>query len=147
VSPLDLAKSPPRTAACDDGGMIYLGRTIDKVRATLPGGNPGPFLVGSDQVTSTMSLYLFHVLKTTEEEFRSVVRDAATEDDVIAWVHGKAPPEKRARWNAWISSFRIRDLPEENKPFFDRSNPSTQTLSRDTLVIEALDYEDASSRI
>ncbi len=90
-----------------------------------------------------MSLYLFHVLKTTEGEFRNVVRDAAAEDDVIAWVRARATPEKIARWNAWIGAYRIQDLPEENKPFFERSNPSTRDLARDTLVIDALDYEDS----
>lgn len=145
MTPLDLTKAPPRKAVCDDGGMIYLGRTIDKVRATLPGGNPGEFIIGSPEVTSTMSLYLFHVLKTTEDEFRDVVRNAASEDEVVTWVHGKASPEKRARWNAWISGFRIADLAEENKPFFDRTNPSTNALPRDTVLIEALDYEDTAA--
>lgn len=143
MTPLDLTKTPPRKAVCDDGGMIYLGRTIDKVRATLPGGNPGEFIVGSPEATSTLSLYLLRVLKSTEDEFREVVRNAATEADVVAWVDARTTPEKRARWNEWIAGFRIRDLPEENKPFFDRSNPSTKALSREMLVVDALDYEDA----
>lgn len=142
MSPLDLTKEPPRTAVCDDGGIVYLGRTIDKVRATLPGGNAGAFIVGTPEASSTLSLYLFRVLKTTESEFREVVRNAASEADVVAWVRARMSPEKVERWNAWIGTFRIQDLPEENKPFFDRSNPSTRTLPRDTLVIDALDYED-----
>lgn len=92
-----------------------------------------------------MSLYLYRVLKTNENEFRDVVRDAVTEDDVVAWVHARATPEKIARWNAWIGSFRIADLPEENKPFFDSTNPATRGLSRETLVIDALDHEDEAA--
>jgi hypothetical protein len=146
MTPLDLTKTPPRKAACADGGMIYLGRTIDKVRASLPGGNPGPFIVGSDEVPTTMSLYLFRVLKTDEEEFRDVVGRAASEDDVVAWVRSKATPEKIARWNAWIDGFRIKDLPPENVDFFLRSNATARGLPSDTLVIDALDYEDSADR-
>jgi hypothetical protein len=125
--------------------MIYLGRTIDKVRASLPGGNLGSFIVGSDEVPTTMSLYLLRVLKTTEEEFREVVTHAESEDDVVAWVRAKAAPEKIARWNAWIGGYRVADLPPENVDFFFRSNATARGLSTETRVIDALDYEDSAT--
>ncbi len=92
-----------------------------------------------------MSTHLLHVLKTTEEEFREVVRSAASEDDVFAWVRSRATPEKIARWNAWIDGFRLKDLPAENVAFFDLSNPATRDLSRDARVIDALDLEDEAT--
>lgn len=142
MSPLDLTKIKPRKATCDDHGIVYLGRTIDKVRASLPNGDIGVYLIGSNAVSTTMSRYLFHVLKTTEEEFCEVVRRAESEDEVVDWVHRRAAPEKIERWNSWINGFRLMDLPADIEAFFFKSNPSTVDLPRVTRVIDALDYED-----
>jgi hypothetical protein len=41
MTPLNLTVHPPRVPRAELDGLIFLPRTIDKVRATLPGGDIG----------------------------------------------------------------------------------------------------------
>jgi Domain of unknown function (DUF5069) len=47
MEPLDLSTRPPRSGLEKLGGFYLLARTIDKIRAHLPGGNPGEYPVSA----------------------------------------------------------------------------------------------------
>ncbi len=42
---LDLTTHPPRSPNLRLGGLLMLARTIDKLRASLPGGNLGVYYI------------------------------------------------------------------------------------------------------
>jgi len=45
MEPLDLRDAPPRKARAEAGGIVFLPRSIDKVRATLDGGEIGEYKI------------------------------------------------------------------------------------------------------
>ncbi len=63
---------------------MLMPRTIDKLRAFLPGGNPGGYWIDGPIVG--ISGYLLHRLGIDERELRDAVAAAASEDEVAAWL-------------------------------------------------------------
>jgi hypothetical protein len=71
--------------------IVFLARTIDKVRAQLPGGVLGSSLVTSEEF-QTMSAALFRRLGIDEAEFRKLVGEAGDEREVVDWVLSHTTP-------------------------------------------------------
>lgn len=99
----DLREHPPRSARVMLGGIAFLARTIDKTRAKLQG-TLGPY-----KVTPGISGYLFEWLGLTEERFDAAVRAAASDEDVVRWVHAHTDQAKYAGLNEMLVNRRIRD--------------------------------------
>jgi hypothetical protein len=96
MEPLDLRLAPPREPRAELAGIIFLPRSIDKVRATLPGGHLGDYrIVG---FTQTM-LERFGI---SLEDFTAAVRRAQSDDDVAAFVVPRVSPAEIAAWNAML---------------------------------------------
>lgn len=76
----DLRVHPPRGPRAELGGLVFLPRTIDKVRAKLQG------TLGFYKVAPGISGYLFEWLGITEDDFTAAVRDAAGDDEVLTWL-------------------------------------------------------------
>jgi hypothetical protein len=100
---LDLSTKPPRAPRAELGGVIFLPRLIDKARATLPGGDPGPYVLRG---FTTMML---EQLGITEEAFVAAVAAASSDDDVLAFVNRNTTPENIAAWNTFVSARRPRN--------------------------------------
>lgn len=103
VPDFDLRKHPPRSARDQLGGIYFLARTIDKARAKLAG-TLGPY-----KITPGISGYLFEWLGITEDQFLEAVRNAKTDDDVVAWVHANTDHAKYAGLNDMLVNRRLRD--------------------------------------
>lgn len=84
MEPLDLRTKPPRSPYEELDGLLLMPRTIDKLRAQLPGGDPGQYYINGP--IKGISGYLLERLGISEAELRDAVRDATSEDDVAAWV-------------------------------------------------------------
>ena len=84
MEPLDLTLRPPRSCYAELDGLLLLPRTIDKLRAFLPGGNPGGYIINGR--IKGISGYLLERLGVTEGELREAVARAETEEDVAAWL-------------------------------------------------------------
>jgi len=69
---------------------MLMPRTIDKLRATLPGGNPGVYFINGK--IKGISGYLLERLGVAEDELREAVRDAAGEKDVARWLRERTDP-------------------------------------------------------
>jgi hypothetical protein len=103
MDPLDLSTRPPRAPHAEIGGVIFLPRSIDKARATLPGGDPGPYVLPG------FTGMMLETLGIGEAAFVSAVAAAASDDDVVAFVAAHTTPEKIAAWNAHVSQRRPRN--------------------------------------
>jgi hypothetical protein len=98
MEPLDLRTEPPRAPRAELAGIVFLPRSIDKMRATLPGGNLALYAIPG--FTEAM---LEH-LSISLGDFTEAVRRAATDDDVAAFVLARTKPEDIAAWNAFVGA-------------------------------------------
>jgi hypothetical protein len=93
---MDLTKQPPRSGRETFAGVMMAPRTTDKCRAHLQGA------LGAYIYDCGLDRRLFSFLGSNADEFAGVVRDAADDRDVEAFVRqkvaGKSPEEIEA-WN------------------------------------------------
>jgi hypothetical protein len=101
MEPLDLRTAPPRSPRAELAGIVFLPRSIDKLRATLPGGHIGDYSI--DGFTEMM----LEELGITVEAIATVVASAATDGDVAAYVTAHAKPGGIAAWNAFALNREI----------------------------------------
>jgi hypothetical protein len=115
--------------------------TIDKARARLPGGFIAGYRISAPEVT-TLSAHLLQVIGQSEDEFVRWVFEASTDEDIVDRIRTSVAPRTITEWNAWVSALRIRDCSAQGRASLYASNPKTIDLPDDTLVMDALDYED-----
>jgi len=96
MNPLDLTLGPPRAPRAALAGVVFLPRTIDKVRATLPGGAAGEYNIPG------FSQMMFDTLGIEADAFRAAVADAENDDAVAAFVNASTTPDRVATWNAFV---------------------------------------------
>jgi hypothetical protein len=96
MQPLDLTTAPPRGPREALAGIVFLPRTIDKVRATLPGGALGAYNIPG------FSEMLLEALGIDAVDFTAAVADAASDADVARFVEASTAPDRIAEWNTMI---------------------------------------------
>jgi len=131
---LDLTKRPPRSPSERLGGLLMLARTIDKLRATLPGGNIGAYQIPG------FSARLMERLGIEEAALREVVAGAKSDDDVVAWVRAHSDPSHYDEINEGLRKRRVAD--RINDADFNERYPSAKSLPLDMPLIEMLDHDD-----
>jgi hypothetical protein len=131
---LDLSVRPPRSPSERLDGLIMLGRTIDKLRATLPGGNPGPYYIRGFSAT------LLEQLGIDEETLRGVVAQAHDDGEVAAWVREHSDPSRYDGINAILQKRTIGDRIDD--PEWRERYPIASSLPREMPLVEMLDYDD-----
>jgi hypothetical protein len=99
----DLRAHPPRSPRVMLGGLYFLARTIDKTRAKLQN------TLGAYKIGPGLSVYLFEWLGITEEQFTQTVRDASSDEDVVAWLHAHCNRDTFDSINERLSVRGIRD--------------------------------------
>jgi len=98
MEPLDLRVAPPRRPRAELGGIVFLPRSIDKIRATLPGGHLGDYAIPG---ITAMMLETFDVPLA---DFTETVRLAASDEDVAAFFLARATPPVIETWNAKVTA-------------------------------------------
>lgn len=101
---LDLSKRPPRSAWEKLDGLFMLPRTIDKLRAMLPGGALGQYRIEG------FSQRLLGGIGVTQEQILEVVAGAASDDEVVAWLREHADRSKYAEINKQLSNRTYDDV-------------------------------------
>jgi hypothetical protein len=136
---LDLTKRPPRTPRELLPGLDLLmaARTVDKLRATLPGGN-----IGDYQITG-FSSSLLNALGISEAVLRRVVAEAKSDAEVAAWIAEHSNPARYAEINAKLESRTVGE--RLNDPEFLRRYPSARNLPPETSRLDHLSTDDAET--
>ena len=101
MEPLDLTKAPPRAARTTLLGAMFLPRTIDKLRAELPGGTMGPYL-NHDR---GFSAYVVRRLGLDMDDLRSIVGAARDEDDIVARLRDRIDPSSVDETNRKLDAY------------------------------------------
>ena len=114
-----------------------LARTIDKIRATLPGGNLGVYQIAG------FSERLLKALEIPEDDLRSVVALASTDDEVVAWVHKHGNPAKYEEINQSLSAPTVGE--RMDRPDFLARYPviTQKRLPPEMTLLEMLELDDA----
>lgn len=136
MEPLDLTKNPPRPPRAELDGLANLPRTIDKMRALLPGGNPGVYKIAG------FSGLMLETVGVTEDQFRDAVTQAKTDDDVVAWMRAHADTNKYAEFTNRILNRRVADIEARSTDFLTRY-PIAKRRPDIEFMVDLLEADDA----
>lgn len=139
MKPLDLTKQPPRSprARLAHLDLVLAARTVDKLRATLPGGN-----IGEYQITGFTSR-LLNRLGIVEHQLRAVVASAGSDEEIAEWIRAHSDPSQYAEINA---EFERQTVGERlNDAAFLERYPSARNLPPETSRLDHLALDDAEA--
>ncbi len=140
MKPLNLRIGPPRSCYAELDGLMLMPRTIDKLRAQLPGGDAGVDFINGRILG--ISGYLLQRLGVQESELREAIREAASEDDVAAWLRGRTDASQYAAINETLR--RIRPKHAQDEVYFREEYAAT--LKRHPELEFIVDIVDADDR-
>jgi hypothetical protein len=141
MGPLDLSQRPPRPCRAELDGIMFLPRSIDKARATLPGGNLGPYIVTRDGIR-TLSGMFFRRLGLTAQEWTDAVAAAPDDAAVAGWLRGKVDRQRIDEWNALLAGIRMRDLEGATLTIFMDYYEDGLMWAPDDALIDVIDADD-----
>lgn len=135
MEPLDLRLAPPRPGRAPLDGLIFMPRTVDKLRAQAPNGHLGPYkLAGLSEVMCTM-------IGVSVEQLRTVVLSAPNEAAVATCLRANADVESYEKWNGWISEHSV---PDEDLPKFKLQYPVMNANPELRIALDILAADDAA---
>ena len=139
MEPLDLRTRAPRGCYAELDGLMLMPRTIDKLRAQLPGGDPGLYYINGP--IKGISGYLLERLGIGEDELREAIRAAENEDQVAAWLREHTQASQYPAINATLR--RIKPKHAEDEAWL-RSEYAVILSDRPELefVVDILDADD-----
>lgn len=138
MKPLDLRLAPPRPARETLLGFSFLARTIDKLRAELPGGNPGRYL----NHDTGLSAFVVRRLGLDMTDLRNAVADAATEADVIGWLAARIDPQFAPALNAKLESFVVERMSDADQALVRARHPVMAERPDLSRLLDILDADD-----
>ncbi|HTU81653.1 MAG TPA: DUF5069 domain-containing protein [Candidatus Acidoferrales bacterium] len=133
---LDLTQRPPRgpRVLLDDVDLIFLARTVDKLRATLPGGNLGAYRIPGH------SERLLEALGVSEDELRSAVARAQSDADVARWIRERIDASRFPAINQLFEHGVVRDRLGDAE--WLKRYPNAASVSPDTKLLDFLALDD-----
>lgn len=134
MKPLDLTVSRPRPPREQLDGLMFLPRTIDKVRALLPGGKPGEYKLPG------ISEELFALCGIDEAAFTDAVARAESDADVVAWLRKRIDPTVRTQWDEVVLR---RVIDDGNRERIAKRYPAS---TRNPQLVHLIDIIDADDR-
>lgn len=111
-----------------------LPRTIDKFRASLPGGNLNGYRIPG------MSARLLEWLGVDEEEMRKAVADAATDDDVARWVREHTDASQYPAHNERMAKRSLDDIADKTRIYEQYPWLRESTLTKLVDIVEEDDH-------
>ena len=142
MQPLDLTEAPPRSPKVILDGLPMLARTIDKMRACLPGGNPGEYRVDG------MSERMLTILGVDPGALQAEVARVSTDDEVAAWMRTHADTSKYAEAADVMLNRSVDDIDPDRLAKFAEKYPHYEKVGSRKLsdIIEADDAEMFASK-
>jgi hypothetical protein len=137
MEPLDLSRQAPRSPRELLPGLDLLmaARTVDKLRATLPGGNLGEY-----QITG-FSSRLLELLAIVEAALRGVIARAESDAQVADWIREHSDPARYAEINAKFERLTVGE--RSNDPEYLARYPVAKRLPPESSRLDVLIADDA----
>lgn len=136
MKPLDLTKQPPRSPREKLAGIYFLPRTIDKMRALLPGGNIGSYKIDG------MSTRMLSIIGISADDLQAEVARAASDDEVAAWVLEHSDASKHDEANRAAAQRSMNDVAPENRDRVKQMYPGYEKIAGG-LFFDIIDADDA----
>lgn len=133
---LDLRIQPPRAPREQLDGLIFMPRTIDKIRATLPGGHLGPY-----HIAPGLSHLLLGIIGVQLPALRTAVMLANADADVARWLRAYADTSQYARANETLTQFRHENIAAQHRAHFESLYPEF-LRRRYPLAIDLVEADD-----
>ncbi|HXO17567.1 MAG TPA: DUF5069 domain-containing protein [Candidatus Dormibacteraeota bacterium] len=140
MTPLDLRTHRPRGPRETVLGFYFLPRTIDKLRAELPGGSLGAYL-NHDR---GFSAYAVRRLGLEMDDFRNAVADAPDEAAVVEWLAARLDVETAPAFNAKLETFVVERMSPEDQRLIRERHPVMATRPDLSKILDVLVADDAS---
>lgn len=138
MEPLDLRLQAPRPSRETLLGYYLLPRTIDKLRAELPGGHMGDFL----NHDTGFSAFVVRKLGLDMAEFRAEVGRAKDEAEIAAWLARRVDPSGAPALNAKLESFVVSRMSPEDQVLVRERHPVMERQPELDRILDILDAED-----
>jgi len=138
LTPLDLRTHRPRPVRDMLLGFYLLPRTIDKLRAELPGGDLGLY-VNHD---TGFSAYIVRRLGLDMNDFRNAVAAAPDEDAVTAWLAARVDAAAAPAFNAKLESFVVERMSAEDQVLVRERHPVMTQRPELSNILDVLDADD-----
>jgi hypothetical protein len=119
-------------------GFYLLPRTIDKLRADLPGGDPGEYL----NHDTGFSAYLVRRLGLDMTELRNVVATAPDETAVIEWLRARIDAAAAPALNAKLETFVVERMNADDQVLVRRRHPVMAARPELSKILDILDADD-----
>jgi Domain of unknown function (DUF5069) len=141
VTPLDLRKRPPRGPRETILGFYLLPRTIDKLRAELPGGNLGAYL-NHDR---GFSAYIVRRLGLDMDDFRKIVASAPDEGAVIDWLAARIDAAAAPTLNMKLETIVVERMSPADQVLVRQRHPVMDVRPDLSKILDILDADDAAA--
>ncbi len=118
-------------------GIVYTARLIDKLRSSLPGGNPSGFFpfIGFSEMWA-------YFTRVDLIEFQQLVLDAASEREVEQWLADRTRHIDKPAINAKMERFKTDRTPAPMRELFETSYPA-DLRGRFPVLFDLLEADDA----
>jgi Domain of unknown function (DUF5069) len=136
--PLDLRRERPRGPREMMLGFYFVPRTVDKLRAELPGGNLGAYL----NHDTGFSAYVVRRLGLDMNEFRDVVAHALDETSVVEWLTARVNVAAAPALNAKLETFIVERMSPEDQILVRRRHPVMATRPELSKILDILEADD-----
>jgi hypothetical protein len=141
MQPLDLHFRPPRGPREKLVGLYFMPRTIDKLRAEMPGGNLGLYLNPDFGVSN----YMCKRVGLDMEELRAAVVAAGDEDGVAAWLSARLDPAVVEEANRKLEALNTERLSPENLAMVKANHPVMERRPDLVTFFEIFEADDAAT--
>jgi Domain of unknown function (DUF5069) len=139
---LDLSVRPPRSPYAQMHGIYMLPRTIDKMRAQLPGGSLGLYSFRT-AFGPGLSILLLESLGLSGRDLFELVQQARAEEEIADWLRKTVDLSSKAHINEILLSPTVEDvLKLIPAPVFDEFYPAAKNMPKTTPMFEVLLEDD-----
>lgn len=133
---LDLRIRPPRGPREELDGLMFMPRTIDKIRATFPGGHLGPY-----QIVPGLSQMLIDAIGVELPQLRRTIMLAKSDFEVAGWLRDNANATQYASVNRVLSTFEHENVPAAERAHFESLYPA-YLRARYAVCFDLLEADD-----
>ncbi len=138
MTPLDLHEHAPRGPRETLLGFYFLPRTVDKLRAELPGGNPGNYV----NEERGFSAYIVRRLGLDMDEFRQAVADCTDETALQQWLAARIDPSAAPALNAKFETFVVDRMSPDDQNLVRRRHPVMAVRPELSKILDILEADD-----
>jgi Domain of unknown function (DUF5069) len=136
--PLDLRWRTPRGPRQTLLGFYFLPRTVDKLRAQLPGGNLGAYV----NEERGFSAYLVRRLGLDMDELRQAVADSADEPALEKWLAARVDVSVAPALNAKFETFVVERMSPDDQKLVRGRHPVLAARPELSKILDVLEADD-----